>query len=508
MGGIGNDIYNSDYGLNFRNQGIENKYIRQTNSYFLGSYKFLLVFIPIFLALEQRSIYTILTFCLLFFNNSVYTSRLLVFIVTTFTPGCLSVSLLADWVIHIYTLRDPKQYTVLVIIKLLYWKLCNYPVTTDAIFSSIILIYFSVSVQTTFRNLWKNIEHNKRKMIQEKTVLNEIQCAVLVFDNKENLLSTNTKALIFLKTRGIVSIEKLKVFDIFPDCYKSRVKDLFQKALDGHQTDEEFLFSHELDSIPPAFSTVIISLKKVENGQNVRIHMTVIDTCHTIMRRRFLSTNQRTIEESSLVIESEFIELYLGKKPLKNRHIRSLNKYLLEQRDLLVLMNNYLGESEVINEFFTINDEAANTVHICSRGAKAKRIKMTLICEQVLPKQVFGDHIKHNQLLRSLLEFAILTGEMGSEISINVSLHKFLNGASIEYKFIYFSKILTLEELEKIFKIRKHSKMPKVLEEMIGICEKYGLGISIFDVLLSIVNGYVGELVVQENIHRIIISYM
>jgi UTP-glucose-1-phosphate uridylyltransferase len=171
-------------------------------------------------------------------------------------------------------------------------------------------------------------------------------------------------------------------------------------------------------------------------------------------------------------------------------------------------MNNYIGESEVINEFFAVKDEVVNTVHICWRGAKAKRMKMALICEQVLPKQVFGDHIKHNQLLKSLLEFAILTGDMGSEISINVSLLKFIHGASIEYKFIYYSKTLTSEELENIFRIRKHSKKPKVLEEMIEICEKYGLGISIFDVLLTIINGYVGEILVQDSIHRVIISYV
>jgi len=143
MGDIGNDIYHLDYGLRFRNQGIENKYIKQTNSYFSGSLKFLLGFIPVFLALEQRSIFTILTFCFLFLYNSVYASRLLVFFVTTFTPGCIPVALLADWVVHIYTLRDPKQYTALTIIKLIYWKVCNYPVTTDTLFSSIILIYLT-----------------------------------------------------------------------------------------------------------------------------------------------------------------------------------------------------------------------------------------------------------------------------------------------------------------------------------------------------------------------------
>jgi hypothetical protein len=416
--------------------------------------------------------------------------------------------MLADWIIHLYTLRSPGTYVVFLVAKMVFWASFDYPVSFDLLLSSMVLVYFTVNLQGSFRGLWKEIETNKRKMIQEKTILNEIQCAVIVFDVVGSILSTNTKGLSFLRTRGITNTEKLQIFEIFPECCQTRIKDLFQKAIKGDQTDEEFLFSHELESIPPIFSAVVISLKKVENAGSVRVQMTVIDICNTIMRRRFLATNQRMIEESSLIIESEFIELYLGQKPLKNHHIRSLSHYLLDQRDLLVLMNNYIGESEVINEFFAVKDEVVNTVHICWRGAKAKRMKMALICEQVLPKQVFGDHIKHNQLLKSLLEFAILTGDMGSEISINVSLLKFIHGASIEYKFIYYSKTLTSEELENIFRIRKHSKKPKVLEEMIEICEKYGLGISIFDVLLTIINGYVGEILVQDSIHRVIISYV
>lgn len=508
MDDISNDIYNLSHEMIFKNHGIENKFIRQTNNYFSASYKFLLALTPILLSLDQKSAIPLILFLALFLSNFYHLSRFLIYFLTTLSPGHLSISLLVDWVIHTYTLRNPIQFTGLTLIRMLYWKISDYKISSDLIFSSVILIYFSFTLQGTFRDLWKNIEHNKRKMIQEKTVLNEIQCALLVFDSEENLLSSNTKAFTFLKTRGITSIEKLKIVDIFPEYCHIRVKDLFQKALNGHQTDEEFLFSHELESIPPVFSTVVISLKKVPSGDTIRVHMTIIDTCNTIMRRRFLAANQRIIEESSLIIESQFIELYLAKKPLKNHHIRSLNHYLLEQRDLLVLMNNYLGESEVVNEYFTIKDEVVNTVHTCWRGAKAKRMKITLICEQVLPKQVFGDNIKHNQLLRSLLEFAILTGDIGTEISVSVNLHKFIKEACIEYKLIYFSKLLTCSELENIFRIRKHSKIPKVLEEMIGICEKYGLGISIFDVLLTIVNGYVGELMVQESIHRVIISYM
>lgn len=503
-----NDIYNLDYLFYFKNQGVEKKYLQQTSNYFSGSYKFLLFFVPLFLILEQLSVLNLCIFLPLLLNHSSISLRSSTFIVTTLNPGSLALALLADWIIHLYTLRSPGSYLVFLLSKLLYWFTFEYTIDLDLTLSSLVLVYFTVNLQGSFRSLWKEIETNKRKMIQEKTILNEIQCAVIVFDVSGTILSTNTKGLSFLKTRGISNTEKLQIYEIFPECCQIRIKDLFSKALKGDQTDEEFLFSHELDSIPPVFSAVVISLKKVENSGTVRVQMTVIDICNTIMRRRFLASNQRMIEESSLIIESEFIELYLGQKPLKNHHIRSLSHYLLDQRDLLVLMNNYIGESEVINEFFAIKDEVVNTVHICWRGAKAKRMKMLLICEQVLPKQVFGDHVKHNQLLKSLLEFAILTGDMGSDISVNVALRKFIHGASIEYKFIYYSKTLTLEELENIFRIRKHSKKPKVLEEMIEICERYGLGISIFDVLLTIINGYVGEILVQESINRVIISYM
>ena len=131
-----------------------------------------------------------------------------------------------------------------------------------------------------------------------------------------------------------------------------------------------------------------------------------------------------------------------------------------------------------------------------------------LICEQVLPRQVFGDSIKHNQLLKSLLKFVILTGDLKSEVSSNCSLKKFNKGASIEYKFIFYSKSLTLSELEFIFRVRKHFEQPKLLEEMIEINEKYGLGISVFDVLLTVVNGYMSQIDIQDNINRVILAYV
>jgi hypothetical protein len=171
-------------------------------------------------------------------------------------------------------------------------------------------------------------------------------------------------------------------------------------------------------------------------------------------------------------------------------------------------MDNYLGESEVINEFFEIKNEVVNAVHISWRGAKVKKMNIVLICEPVIPKQVFGDSTKHNQLLKSILEFAILTGELNSEISIAVSLRKFTKGASIEYKLSFYTKSLSMEDLDFIFRIRKNSEQPKLLEEMIEISEKYGLGIAIFDVLLTITGGYVNQVDLQDKIYRVVISYV
>lgn len=201
--------------------------------------------------------------------------------------------------------------------------------------------------------------------MQEKMILNEIQTGILIFNLEGDTLACNHKGKVFLETRGIKLIEKLKYYEIFPTDCQERIKSLFKLGLEKQQIEEEFLLSHELDSVPPLFSSVLISLKCTEYNSRLAVHMTVMDIGNAIMRRRFLASNQRLIEETSIILEEEFLDLYTNKKPLKTKHITSLNDYLLSQRDLLVLMDNYLGESEVVIEYFDIKNEIINTVHLC-----------------------------------------------------------------------------------------------------------------------------------------------
>jgi hypothetical protein len=501
-------IYALAYNLTFKNSGVEKKYLQQTNIYFRASLKFLQIFIPVILTVSSQSPIPILISLCLYFTPSLYFIRFAIFYITTFHSSSDFLSLISDWLSHIYTLRHTGSYLFLGLLKLFFWHLLDHPWTLDHFLCIFLLFYLTCTTQARFRELWADMESNKRKLMQEKTILNEIQSGVLIFTASGTAVSANHKAQVFLKTRGIATIDQLRYYEIFPECCQSRVKNMFTDALQGIQKEEEFLLSHELEPIPPLFSAVMVSLKAVEHGQNTQIHMSVVENSNAVMRRRFLASNERMIEETSAIIEEEFTNLYLHQKPLKNRHMRSLNLYLLAQRDLLVLMDNYLGESEVINEFFEIKNEIVNSVHICWRGAKIKKMSIVMICDSALPKQVFGDSTKHNQLLKSLVEFAILTGEMNSEISINCSLYSFSRSAAITYKIVFYSKSLRIEELDFIFRVRKDSEQPKLLEEMIEISEKYGLSIAIFDALLTIYGGYVLELDFQENINRVIISYV
>ncbi|OMJ85851.1 hypothetical protein SteCoe_12765 [Stentor coeruleus] len=503
------NIYSFGYNFVFRNSGVENKYLQQTNLYFKASLKILLIFGPIIYAIQTYSILPVLlALPMIFFYRQLAFVEGLFLVISLIIGKPNFVSLLLDWSVHIYTIRCPSCYLVSACAKIIYWKYTDQEVGIDILLSILLLYYLCNSKQHSFRKLWADMETNKRKMMQEKTILNEIQSGVIVF-NLEGLAQTvNHKALIFLQTRGIMSIEKLYYYQIFPDFCQDRIKGLFRQAKSGMHAEEEFFLSHHLDSITPLFTTVLISLKITEFASNPSMHMTVMDIGNAVMRRRFLVANQKPLDEASLIREEEFIGLHMNKRPLKNRHMCSLNHNMLSQNDILVLMDNYLGECEVINEYFDIKNEIVNTVHVCWRGAKAKKMSISLICEQVIPKQVFGDNTKHNQILKSLVELAILTGEMNSKISINCSLKRFTKGASIEYKVLYYSKSMTIDELSFIFRIRKHFEQPKLLEEMIEISEKYGLGVSIFDVLLTITGGYVSQLDVQDNIYRVIISYI
>ncbi|OMJ79807.1 hypothetical protein SteCoe_20112 [Stentor coeruleus] len=503
------NIYSFGFDFSFRNSGVENKYLQQTNLYFKASLKILLILGPIIYTIQTYSILPILLALpmVCFYRQLAFVKAL--FLVMSMVIGKATfLSLLLDWAVHIYTIRCPSCYLVSACIKIFYWKYSDQEVSIDTLLSILLLYYLCNSKQHSFRKLWADMEINKRKMMQEKTILNEIQPGVIVF-NLEGLAQTvNHKALIFLQTRGIASIEKLYYFQIFPDFCEDRIKGLFRQAKSGMHAEEEFFLSHNLESIMPLFSTVLISLKITEFASNPSMNMTIVDIGNAVMRRRFLVANQKPLDEASLIREEEFIGLHMNKKPLKNRHMCSLKHNMITQNDILVLMGNYLGECEVINEYFDIKNEIVNTVHICWRGAKAKKMSISLICEQVIPKQVFGDNTKHNQILKSLVDLAILTGEMNSKISINCSLKKFTKGASIEYKVLYYSKSMTIDELGFIFRIRKHFEQPKLLEEMIEISEKYGLGVSIFDVLLTITGGYVSQIDVQDNIYRVIISYI
>ena len=208
------------------------------------------------------------------------------------------------------------------------------------------------------------MELNKKKMTQEKMLLNEIQTRAIIFTIDGFMINVNHKAKIFLKTRGIKSTDKLLYYEIFPNDCHERVKNLFNASINGKYSEEEFIISHELDSIPPPFSSVILSFKKIEYDETAAIEMTVADIGIATMRRRYLSSNQRSIEENSMILEEQFLESYFNRQPLKNKHMKSLNRYLLSQRDLLILIDNYLGKCEVISDYFDLKNEIINTVHI------------------------------------------------------------------------------------------------------------------------------------------------
>ena len=96
---------------------------------------------------------------------------------------------------------------------------------------------------------------------------------------------------------------------------------------------------------------------------------------------------------------------------------------------------------------------------------------------------------------------------MKSEISVVCYLMNLNNGASIEYNLTFYSKILTSSELEFVFRT-SYNNEPRLLEEMIEIYEKYGLGAALFDVLFTALDGNITKLSIQDNNCKVSISYM
>jgi hypothetical protein len=505
---MASNIYSLTPNFTFKNPGIEKKYIQHANIYFLSSLRFIIVFLPLCGVLETMDYIPVLIMTPLLFNRSLFTIRVLFFLLSLVLRKSNFVSLIVDWVGHLYTIKSSSSYLALLVIRIVYLKYIDQSLDINNVFSMVVLYSLMASIQKTFRRLWADGEENKKKMMQEKVILNEIQSGIIIFDLKGSAIMCNHKGKLFIQARGIQFSTSLNYHEIFPSESYKRIENLFNLAIKGEQIEEEFTLGDENEIIPKIFSSISISMKCYEYNSIKVVQMTVTDSSSIIMKRRFLAFNQRYVEETSMILEEEFLDLYLTKQPLKNHHMSIINSYLLSQRNLLVLMDYYLGESEMLNEFFDIKNEVVNTVHICWRSAKIKKLNILLICEQVLPKQVFGDSTKHNQLLKALTDFAILTSNINSEVSINCSLKKINKSACIEYKISYFSKSLTQKELDFIFRIRKHIEKPKILEEMVEINEKYGLGISLFDILLTILGGYATQIDFQDNIYRVIITYM
>ena len=491
----------------FKSQSIEKKYMVQTNAYLKSSLNYLIFFLPVCAALSIESIIPMLLAMPLIFYRSYWAIRGVFLIISLIVIDCTFISLMIDWVSHLYTLRLPSYYCGSLLIRIIYWKCLGIGLDLDKCLTLALLVYLMVYTQIDFRKLWGDMEINKKKMMQEKQILNEIQAGVLVFSISGLVLSANQKAIHFLESRGIFSIEKVQHNDLFPADCKERAKSLFDLAVKGQSSDQEFVLSKELSLIPPLFSSVILVWKKTEYKSNPAVSVTITDISHTMMRRRLAGANQRAIEENSIILKETFLDLYLNKEFVKNKHLNSFYNYLLTQQNLSLLIENLLGECKVVKEFFDLKNQIVNTINLCWRAAKVKLLFLEVIFEKTLPKQVLGDRIKHNQLLKSLIEFIFLTADMKSEISVVCYLMNLNNGASIEYNLTFYSKILTSSELEFVFRT-SYNNEPRLLEEMIEIYEKYGLGAALFDVLFTALDGNITKLSIQDNNCKVSISYM
>lgn len=492
----------------FKSQGAEKKYLLHTTRYFQKSLRILIAVIILVAVVSKRSFVPILMLLPLGISRSDFIIRLACFGISILLAEAEFISLVLDWTSHFYTLRLPSTYCAFSLTRIIFLYAFQYEVTVDSLLNITLLSILMGYLQIDFRKIWADIELTKKKKIQAKIILNEIQTGILIFSPAGCVLSVNIKGKSFLNSRRIFSIDKLNYLDIFPLDSHKRLKNLFDLAVNGQTSEQEFILSHEQNFVPPLFTSIMLALRQCEFNSMPAVQMIITDIRNSAMRRRFVAGISKNFEETSVILKDTFIDLYFNRELVQAKHINSLHHYLLSREGLIILIDSLIGKCRLSKEYFELKTHIVNTVCMCWRSAKVKRLNISLICERALPKQAYGDCSKHDFLFKSVLEFAVFTAQMNSEIQINFSVLTYSRGASLEYKFIFYSKNLVESDLEYLFRTGSFKGTKRLFEENIEICEKYGLGLALFDLLLNALDGHVSQTTVFENSSRVILTYV
>lgn len=171
-----------------------------------------------------------------------------------------------------------------------------------------------------------------------------------------------------------------------------------------------------------------------------------------------------------------FVNLLI-EQDVSKQHRKYLDIILNSGENLLSIINDILdfsklrsGEFTIEPKIFSIHDEISHTLELFVASANSKDIIITSFIDPAIPKELYADPLRINQILSNFLSNAIKFTKVGGHISVEASCKDSILKVSVHDNGIGIAK----EDFKNIF-----SAFAQVNNDGVGNLGGTGLGLSI-----------------------------
>ena len=291
--------------------------------------------------------------------------------------------------------------------------------------------------------------------------------------------------------------------DLFSEEFAQRFKELLNAAMRGEEEEEELFLKtlpSRLDASELNDLAVKVQLQHCvwKNGNCVRV--TCSDISPFMTRRLFLLQLYKGAYSALYTFLHALKRLFLCGEAVQAEDMFKHNKQASILRHALVLQSHFLGRMDVTRELFHVRNDVTAIAE--SARFKAELLNVSLaVSKDSLPLEATGDRQKHSQLLTILLDFALEQADPASEVALICALRT--DHSLAMYRVTFHSHRLTQSTLTRLFTRRKERKS---LQQIVDITAEFGVGLAIFDTLLTVMQGSVKDAYIGQE-QKVVLAY-
>lgn len=420
------DSYKQNWLFAFKSPSNEKKYIDFVfnNSFFpLALFKILMIFILIFDLLYNFFLDRLAIVCALVAVNAMTAkwpriNKFLAFGLVLQSEASNAISqnvlIMLEFVYHASTSVSIEKHLLVLLIKEMCFKSVSRNLVEYTTMSIVLIL-----LKKDFKGLWAMKEYYSDLVTDLQKASNRFNCGYFIINDSGDILEMNPIA-VNISIALCEDSTPLHITNIFSKEHTQRIFSMINIAKKGLIAEEEFLFIFKPPKQYDEFSSILTRIMPITIHGMKSFLLIIKDISRFVTLRSVAVTTMRNVQSYTNTLANKISNCYTKQNAITENEVYMSLDHFYRQLDIEGLLSFMLGASEVSMCDFDIRIEVVNMIQICWKNWTDNNFKVNLVVDKDLPC-VRNDRLKHNQLLKMLLEYTLLHTDKNSDLLLTLS---------------------------------------------------------------------------------------